>query len=292
MTGSMVAAVEKILIKETPDMLLVYGDTNSTLAGALAAVKLHIPVCHIEAGNRAGSLTNPEEVNRICTDHVSSLLLCCTESAVENLSNEGLTKNVSFVGDPMYDAFLYYGKQLTQKDRTEIYELDGRKVTIPQIYYYMTCHREENTKTEEVLIEILKAMNSLDAVTVYPVHPRNQVQVLNIQKKWNFKNIFFVKPVGYLTSISLIKSAKKIVTDSGDLQREAFFAGVDCVTVLDFAWWPETMRGNQNQIVHPIKEDILRKLSSQVTREKDYLPFGNGSSANKIVNAMKNYWNS
>lgn len=109
MTGSMIAAVEKILMKETPDMLLVYGDTNSTLAGALAAVKLHIPVCHIEAGNRAGSLTNPEEVNRICTDHVSSLLLCCTESAVENLSNEGLTKNVSFVGDPMYDAFLYYG---------------------------------------------------------------------------------------------------------------------------------------------------------------------------------------
>lgn len=289
MTGAMIGAIEEVLIKEKPDLFMVYGDTNSTLAGALAAVKLHIPICHVEAGNRLGTLKNPEEINRICTDHVSSLLMCCTSSAVEFLKKEGLTENVYLVGDPMYDAFLYFGERLTDKDTDNIVGLDRKRITVPNEYNYLTCHREENTGTDGPLIEILKAMNSLDDVTVYPVHPRNKERAMRICKQHSFKKIILTQPVGYLTSIALVKRAKKIVTDSGGLQREAFFAGVQCVTVFDFVSWPETMRGNQNQLAKPDRQDIIRKLSAVVDRDTNYQPFGNGHAAEKIVEAIDNF---
>ena len=289
MTGLMLTEIETVLLKERPDMLLVYGDTNSTLAGALAAVKLHIPVCHVEAGNRLGTLTNPEEVNRICTDHVSSVLLCCTSSAVEFLKNEGLTRNVHLVGDPMYDAFVYYGDKITAKNKEHILDLDGKNIVVPNKYYYLTCHREENTGEDDILKGILSAINDLDAKTIYPVHPRNIEQVTNIQSQNDFTNIILVQPVGYLTSIALVKGAQKIITDSGGLQREAFFAGVPCVTVFDYVCWPETMVGKQNQLVKPVKQDILSKLADKVERDEKYQPFGDGHSAEKIVEAMSNF---
>lgn len=287
MTGSMLEAIEGVLLKENPNMVLLYGDTNSTLAGALAAVKLHIPICHVEAGNRLGTLTNPEEVNRICTDHVSSLLLCCTSSAIEFLKKEGLTKNAYLVGDPMYDAFIYYGSKPNSNDN--IIDLDGKKVTVPTEYYYLTCHREENTGTDETLTEVLSAMNSLDSPTIYPVHPRNLKRVKIICSQNNFSNIKLIQPVGYLNSIALVKNAKKIVTDSGGLQREAFFAGVQCVTIFDYVCWPETMVGNQNQLSKPDKCDILSKLAEIVTREENYQPFGDGHSAVNIVKAISEF---
>jgi UDP-N-acetylglucosamine 2-epimerase len=289
MTGAMISAIEGVLIKEKPDMFMVYGDTNSTLAGALAAVKLHIPVCHVEAGNRLGTLRNPEEVNRICTDHVSSLLMCCVDSAVEFLRREGITHNVYLVGDPMYDAFIYYGERITEKDLINIEGLDGRQIQLPDEYYYLTCHREENTAEDKTLIEILSAMESLDAPTIYPVHPRNRERVKQLCEIKQFKNILLTNPVGYLTSIALVKGAKKIVTDSGGLQREAFFAGVQCLTVFDYVAWPETMVGNQNQLAKPDKQDIIRKLSAVVDRDTNYQPFGNGHAAEKIVEAIDNF---
>jgi len=289
MTGMMLISIEKVLLKENPDLVIVYGDTNSTLAGALAAVKLHIPVCHVEAGGRLGTLSNPEEINRTLTDHVSTLLMCCVSSAVEFLKKENITKNVFLVGDPMFDAFLNYSAELTDQDKKNLMDFDGRVSLIPDEYYYLTCHREENTGTDEPLFEILSAMNSLDAVTVYPVHPRNQERAKRLCRQNTFANIILTQPVGYLTSISLVKNAKKVVTDSGGLQREAFFSGVQCVTVFDYVAWPETMVDNQNQLAKPDKQDILTKLSVDIKRDSNYQPFGDGHAAEKIVEVITKF---
>lgn len=286
MTGRMLMSIEEVLQKEQPDALLVYGDTNSTLAAALAAVKLHIPVCHAEAGNRLGTLMNPEEVNRVCTDHVSTLLMACTQSAMEFLEKENLSQQALLVGDPMYDAFLYYGSRLTERDRTNITGLDGKPVTVPEAFYYLTCHRQENTDTDEKLAQVLKAMNSLDAPTVYPVHPRNHDRAIRLCRENSFDNILLTQPVGYLTSISLVNGAKKIVTDSGGLQREAFFAQKQCVFVLDYVSWPETMVGNRNQLAKPLAADIVSKLSAGQYIDKEYKPFGDGHAAEKICAAV------
>ena len=286
MTGEMMAALEEVMLKEKPDKLLVYGDTNSTLAAALAAVKLHIPVCHVEAGNRLGTLDNPEEVNRICTDHVSSILMACTESAVYFLKKEGLGDKYSLVGDPMFDAFLFYGSRIKAEHKNALFDFDGNPVERPKRFYYLTCHRQENTDTDEKLTEILFAMNELPYVTVYPVHPRNRERAQRLCGKWGFKNILLTQPVGYLTSISLVNDAEKVVTDSGGLQREAFFAGKQCVTVFDCVMWPETMVSNRNQMASPDRADIIRKLSAQQYIDPAYQPFGDGHAGQKIVRTI------
>lgn len=276
MTGQMMIELEEVLLREQPDMLLVFGDTNSTLAAALAAVKLEIPICHVEAGNRIGTLSNPEEVNRIVTDHVSSLHLACVASAVDLLKREGFSDSVRLVGDPMYDAFCYYRS-----------ELDGSELEGLEDHYYMTCHRQENTDTDQKLNEILQAMNSLDAPTVYPVHPRNRERAVRLCREHHYDNIILKGPVGYKESIALISGAKKIVTDSGGLQREAFFAQKPCVTVFDHVVWPETMVNRCNQLARPDRADILSKLKVQVQFDPDYRPFGDGHAAEKIVGSIK-----
>ena len=289
MTGTMLIEIEEVLIKESPDMVLVYGDTNSTLAGALAAVKLLIPVCHVESGGRLGTLTNPEEVNRITTDHISDLLMCCTESAVAFLQREGKTQNVFLVGDPMYDAFEFYRKKVCERQPEDLIDLEGNRIAVPSKYYYMTCHRQENTGTDVALLEILSAMDSLDAPCVYPVHPRNQKRVIRLKKLYDFNNIIISRPVGYLMSVFLTLNAEKIVTDSGGLQREAFFAGKQCVTVFDFVVWPETMVNNRNQLANASKQDILEKLAKKQSIQNDLAPFGDGNSARKIVEIISSF---
>lgn len=289
MTGRMMIAIERVLQAEKPDWLLLYGDTNSTLAGALAAAKLHIPICHVEAGTRTHSMTNPEEINRICTDHVSSLLLASTESGLKDMAKEGLLARGVMVGDPMYDAFMEYSHKLDIKD-ISLMLLNGNTIKLPDKYYYLTCHREENTLDEKFLENILKAMNLLEYPTIYPVHPRNKIRAQNICHTYSFDNIFLVEPVGYLESICLVNNAEKIVTDSGGLQREAFFAGKKCVTVLNFVCWPETMVDNRNTLALPNFKDILNKLSEPQLIRDGYQPFGDGHSAVKIVNAMEKWW--
>ncbi|WP_133968144.1 non-hydrolyzing UDP-N-acetylglucosamine 2-epimerase [Eubacterium limosum] len=282
MTGKMLISIEKVLKVEKPDKLLVYGDTNSTLAAALAAVKLDIPVYHVEAGNRLGTFSNPEEINRICTDHVATVLMSCTESAVKFLESEGLSSRTHLVGDPMYDAFLYYKGKAAEKDMYKFTDLNGNTFLCPDDFYYLTCHRQENTSTDKKLTEILKAMNSLDAPTIYPVHPRNHDIAFQICQTNTFKNILLTQPVGYLTSLSLVNRAKKIVTDSGGLQREAFFAEKKCVTVFDHVVWPETMIENRNQLAAPCYEDILAKLETDQRIDPMYKPFGDGHAGEKI----------
>ena len=289
MTGRMMIAIERVLQKEKPDWLLLYGDTNSTLAGALAAAKLHIPICHVEAGTRTHSMTNPEEINRICTDHVSSLLLTSTLSGLEELSKEGLFNRAKMVGDPMFDAFVEYGSKVSLNDIVLV-SLGGETVSIPTEYYYLTCHREENTSDDIFLVNILKAMNSLDAFTIYPVHPRNRQRAMRLCAELKLNNILLVEPVGYLESICLVKNAKKIVTDSGGLQREAFFARKKCVTVLSFVVWPETMLGKRNQLALPNEREIVEMLDQEQIIDDEYIPFGDGHSSIKIVKAMEQWW--
>ena len=285
MTAKMLVGIEEVLVKETPDALLVYGDTNSTLAAALAAVKIHIPVIHVEAGNRLGTLDNPEEINRITTDHVAKLNFCATEDALGKLRLEGLGERSFCVGNIMYDSFLHFADK--PWDRPNILDFDGKPVSVPREFYYMTCHRQENTYSDEPLTEILLAMNSLDAPTVYPVHPRNRERALRVCAKNGFTNILLTQPVGYSDSVHLTQHAKKIVTDSGGLQCEAFYAGVQCVFVLDYVVWPETMVGNRNQLAKADHEDILQKLSAEQTVDPAYQPFGDGHAAEKICDIIR-----
>lgn len=286
MTGKMMMALEEALLKEEPDWLLLYGDTNSTVAAALAGAKLHIPICHVEAGARTHSMENPEEINRICTDHVSTLLLASTESGMEELGREGLEGRSYLAGDPMYDAFLTYSRKKGIEE-VSLKTLDGNTAKVPKKYYYLTCHREENTREDKNLAEILTAMERLDAPVIYPVHPRNRQRAMGLKEEKGFHNLILTEPVGYLDSICLVSHGEKIVTDSGGLQREAFFAGKKCVTVLDFVVWPETMAGKRNVLAKPMAEDILGKLAEEQTIREGYEPFGDGHAAKKIVKFME-----
>lgn len=288
MTGAMLGSIEQVLIDESPDMLLVYGDTNSTLAGALAAVKLHIPVCHVEAGIRMGTLLNPEEVNRILVDRISSLLFCCTSVGVSNLEHEGIFYHVYNTGDLMFDALLYYGQKMKPLSNLDITDLEGNPISIPDIYYLLTCHREENTGTDNALIEIFSSLEEEANYTVYPVHPRNRKRVEKLVNS-RFKKIILIQPVGYLTSLYLIKNAKKIITDSGGLQREAWFYDRPCITLLDRPVWPETLDGNMNQLCPADQKELSKRLSTVPNFSQKGNAFGDGNAAQKMVDILSGY---
>lgn len=284
MTARMLVALEKQMMEREPDAVLLYGDTNSTLAAALAAAKLHIPIAHVEAGARTRSMTNPEELNRICADHVSTRLLACTQASMDNLADEGLGERSEVVGDPMYDAFLRYS---SMADRPALRLLsDGSEAEAPGSFYYVTCHREENTGDARALEGILSALQELDAPAVYPVHPRNQAAARGLAASGRYGNVLFVEPVGYLESIWLVGHAEQVVTDSGGLQREAFFAGVKCTTVLGFEVWPETMVANRNVLAKPDRESILGAMALPQEVDPEYKPFGDGRSAARIADAV------
>ena len=286
MTARMMMAIEEVLLKELPEALLVYGDTNSTMAAALAAVKLHIPILHVEAAARLGSLSNPEEVNRIVTDHLSTVLFACVPSALEFAKKEGLTKNLFLVGDPMYDAFLYY-KGKRPLEEIILKNLEGKIVPVPKKFNYLTCHRQENTQSDQSLMEILNAVEAMGIPAIYPVHPRNHTTALRLKQERNLQHVFFVEPVGYLESNTLVSHAERIVTDSGGVQREAFFAGKPCVTVFDYIAWPETMVDNCNQLAKPDCNDILDKFKNVPIFDDSYKPFGNGHACEKICDVLR-----
>lgn len=287
MTGAMIGKIEEVLIKEKPDWVLVYGDTNSTMAGALAAVKLGISVAHVEAGVRLGTLSNPEEVNRIVTDHISKLLFVPTELEKENLVKENLGEAAFVVGNIMYDSYLYIANRDWDKEHAKIYDFTNQPVKVPDKYYYLTCHRQENTYDDEPLKEIFTAMNQLDAYTIYPVHPRNQERAHRLCKENKFNNIILTQPVGYMESIHLLKNCEKVVTDSGGLQCEAFYAEKQCVTVFERVVWPQIMVGRRNQLCSPKASEILEKLACTQEIDNSYHPFGNGHSAEKIIDLME-----
>lgn len=285
-TAEMLVRIEEVLLKEKPDCLLVYGDTNSTLAGALAAVKVHIPVIHVEAGLRSFNMHMPEEVNRVLTDKVSRLLLCPTDIAVRNLENEGIIEGVYNVGDVMCDAVLYYSK-LLEKQSGEYYfaHLQGLfgHVRLVNEWYLSTIHRAENTDDINKIKAILDAFEELDAPVLFPVHPRTKGLIKVLLERYVYTNVFFVEPMGYLDMLYFVKNAKKVITDSGGLQKETYILDTPCVTVRGETEWIETLNGNHNVLAKPNAKDIVEKvMNTKVDFKNKEVYYGQGDAAKKI----------
>jgi len=281
-TGEMMAKIEDIVLSEQPDYLMVYGDTNSTLAGALVAAKLHVPVIHIEAGLRSFNKKMPEEVNRIMTDHVSEFLFCPTDTAITNLTNENITHNVFNIGDVMYDAVLY--NQELAKESSTILQDTG--ITAKD-YHLITIHRAENTDDLEKMKNILEAFSKIDETKVWPIHPRTKHKLadygLNLDEVPNLK---IIDPVGYLDMLTLEANAKKIVTDSGGVQKEAYFMKVPCVTIREQTEWVETLEGEANILTGTDTEKILAAVQKEVNPQYKEV-FGDGHASEKIVEIIK-----
>lgn len=285
MTGRMLEEIEKILIKLQPQVVLLYGDTDSTLAGALAAAKLHIPIAHVEAGLRAFNQAIPEEINRVLTDHVAELLFTPTEQADQNLAREGISQEKVFqVGDVMYDAALYYA-QLASTNSTVL----AKSKLEPGSYFLATIHRPQNTDTAEALMHVCAVMEAIarKKKVVWPVHPRAKKQMLEFGI--NLRHVQCIEPVGYLDMIELERNAALIMTDSGGVQKEAYFHRVPCVTLRPETEWVELVHYGWNVILPPtgdiqtLAETILQRAS--VKGEEEHL-YGSGKAAEKIADIL------
>lgn len=288
-TGNMLIEIEKILIEERPDYVLVYGDTNSTLAGALAASKLCIPVVHIESGLRSYNMAMPEEQNRILTDHISKVLFCPTEVAVKNLEKEGITNNVYNVGDVMCDSVLYFSKLADKKFTKANLELipiyEEKKLNK---WYLTTIHRAENTMDDKNLYNILKTLNDLDNMVVFPVHPRIRKMVDTLREKNGYDNIYFVEPVDYLTMLYLTKNAEKVITDSGGLQKECYILDTPCITIREQTEWIETLNKGYNVLAKPEYDDLYNKIiNSKIIDDNKNNYYGIGDASKKIKDLLK-----
>lgn len=280
MTGAMLVAIEEVLLEEEPDYVMVYGDTNSTLAGALAASKLLIPVIHVEAGLRSFNMSMPEEQNRILTDHISNLLFVPTQTAIDNLVREGITKGVHNVGDVMFDGILHFSKIAAEKS-----EILAQLGVSENAYLLCTIHRAENTNDISRLKGIVKGLNDSKEQIILPLHPRTQ-KYLNDYEIALGANIRVIEPVGYLDMVRLETGAKKIVTDSGGVQKEAFFLGKPCITMRDETEWVETVENGWNVIVGADAEKITRAINSfdPTLERKSY--FGNGTAARQMADLI------
>lgn len=282
MTGQMLESIEKILLELNPEALMVYGDTNSTLAGALAAVKLHIPVVHVESGLRSFNRRMPEEINRILTDQVSDTLFAPTQLAYDNLINEGVDfSKIILTGDVMYDAALHFSKRDHQR------EMRLSKFDIQQKSFILaTVHRAENTDNVERLKVIIESLDDISQSTqvVLPLHPRTR----NILQKEGIlpKRIKIIDPIGYLDMISFLSSASLVVTDSGGVQKEAFFFKVPCVTLRDETEWVELVENNWNVVCPPhSKTKVINTIKERIDRygNENFNPYGDGNASEIIA---------
>jgi len=280
-TGTMLIKLEEIYEEVKPDLVLVYGDTNSTLAGALCASKLLIPVAHIEAGLRSFNKNMPEEQNRILTDHLSKYLFVPTNSAFKNLSNEGITKNVYNVGDVMYDGILQFTKIAERK--SNILERLNLK---NEEFILTTIHRAENTNDYNRMKNIIEALSDSGEKVILPLHPRTQKYIENYNLKLG-SNINIIEPVGYLDMIMLESACKKIVSDSGGIQKEAFFMKKPCITMRDETEWIETVETGWNTIVGADKSKILDAILNFTVPKEQSNIFGDGHAAEAILNVIQ-----
>lgn len=283
-TGQMLAQIETLLLEEKPDWVLVYGDTNSTLAGALAAVKLQIPLAHVEAGLRSFNREMPEEHNRVLTDHCSDVLLCPTQTAVDNLRQENIARGVHLVGDTMYDAVLRCVKM--GRERSTIL---NRLQLETQSYALATVHRPSNTDAPENLRNILRAFQDLNQTVVFPVHPRTRKKIEELDGlDLPNSHIQMIEPVGYLDMLMLQQGAQLILTDSGGLQKEAYFLEVPCVTLRRETEWIETVEAGWNVLAGSSSAEILEAASKvAVAQRTSKLSFGNGQAAQKICEVLE-----
>lgn len=286
-TAIMLEGIEEILINEKPDYVLVYGDTNSTLAGALSASKLHIPVIHVEAGIRSYNKKMPEEQNRVLTDHISSFLLCPTQKAVSNLKLEGLINGVYNIGDVMFDSVLHFTSIAEKSSNVNAFLEDN--------YCLLTTHREENTNNVSNLVNILKAIKEIGKSVVFPIHPRTSKIINDNEAEFAFmcnSNIQVIEPVSYFDMLILEKNADVIITDSGGVQKEAFFFKKPCITLRNDTEWEETLINNWNTLTGANTNKIINSFNkvslidfTKITQE-NY--FGDGKAAYKILDIIGN----
>jgi UDP-GlcNAc3NAcA epimerase len=288
MTGRMLEKIEEVLMQEKPNVLLVYGDTNSTLAGALAAAKLHIPIAHIEAGLRSFNRAMPEEINRIVTDQLSDFLYCPSEAAIENLKQEGFynqTKKIVRTGDVMFDAFLFYKRKANENSSI----LQQLKLSAEE-YALLTLHRAENTDDEHRLNEIIKSINHIaeKKKIVWPVHPRLKNKISSVKFS---SNVVIINPVGYFDMIQLLQHCSFVLTDSGGLQKEAYFAHKFCITLRDQTEWIELVQEGVNFLVGAKTDVIIKHVEALQLKTfpifNDQL-YGDGQTASLIATHLAN----
>ena len=286
MTGRMLEGIEEILITEKPNLLLVYGDTNSTLAGALAAKKLHIKIIHVEAGLRSFNMNMPEEVNRILTDRIADYLFCPTTTAIKNLTDEGFNNfncKVINSGDVMQDAAIYYAQKSAQKSKI-IKSLPFSN------YILCTLHRAENTDDQKRLKCIIESLNKIHETTpiILPLHPRtkSKIKILNIEVK-----VKIINPIGYFDMIELLKNCSLVITDSGGLQKEAFFFKKNCVTLRDETEWVELIDNGMNMLSNIDENEIISSVHQMLTKESNFEInlYGNGKACTNICNEILNF---
>lgn len=277
-TGKMMIDIEHIVEQEKPNGMVVFGDTNSTLAGALVATKLHLPLFHIESGLRSFNKKMPEEVNRILTDHISNLLFIPSSTALKNLRNEGIIKGVYNVGDIMKDLVkLVVEDKILSKNKTN------------NDYYYITIHRPYNTDKKERLLNILEQLNKLDKKAIMTLHPRtkNLCKAYGINLK-SFPNIKFIEPQSYFDNLNYLYNAKALITDSGGMQKEAYWLKKKCITIRTETEWTETLGCNANKLIFDDLSEIQEELNITPSKWDSNL-YGNGDTSEKIVNAIVDY---
>jgi UDP-N-acetylglucosamine 2-epimerase len=277
-TGEMLARLEEVMQKEKPACVLVYGDTNSTLAGALAAVKLQIPVAHVEAGLRSFNRRMPEEHNRVIADHCADMLFCPTQTAIDNLAREGITEGAHLAGDTMYDAVLQFAEAARKKSTiVKTMELE------PRSYLLATIHRPYNTDDDEALRNILSAFTESQERIIFPVHPRtrHRIDALGFRET---NGLRLIEPLGYLDMLALEQSARMIMTDSGGVQKEAFFFGVPCLTLRPETEWVETVASGWN-VICGTDRDRIKEGIKRADWPEGNLPqiFGDGRASEKIA---------
>ncbi len=299
--GLILERIEPLLEKEKPDVVLVYGDTNSTLGGALASAKLNIPVAHVEAGLRSYNPRMPEEINRVVTDHLSTFLFCPTSQAVKNLKKEGIMdgkkKWVKNVGDVMYDSILHYSK-IAEEKSTILKDLGffNLQSAIRNLKYFLvTLHRAENTDNPKRLKSILRGLKEIGRKTpvILPLHPRTKKMIKTFGLTSLTKHLHLIEPVSYLDMLKLEKNAALILTDSGGVQKEAYWFKVPCVTLRDETEWLETVRSGWNVLVGTDERRIIdgvKKMTSKKISSKNTKIFGDGKAGLKIIKYLfKNY---
>ncbi len=281
-TAHMLDEIEQVLLKVQPDWVIVFGDTNSTLAGALAAVKLHIPVAHVEAGLRSYNRAMPEEINRVVTDCLSQRLFCPTETARKQLEHEGMVTGVEVVGDVMYDTLLQMQPKLAANAQVLLPTLH----VTPHQYVLATVHRASNSDDVEAMRNIASALNRLDMPVIFPIHPRTQARLATYDITWN-DHIHFIEPVGYLDMLTLEDAAHCVITDSGGVQKEAFFLCTPCITLRQETEWPETVEAGWNVLVGTKDAAIIEAVHRDRPAQPLHHPFGRGDAAARIAKAFQ-----
>jgi UDP-N-acetylglucosamine 2-epimerase len=281
-TAQMIERLEPVLEREAPDAVVVYGDTNSTLAGALCAVKRHVPVAHVEAGLRSFNRAMPEEINRVVVDHVSSLLFAPTQTAVDNLAREGIAHGAVMTGDIMYDALLQNAKVAAERS-TVLHDM----CLTPGGYVLATVHRASNTDDPALLAEIIDALSLLKEPVILPLHPRTRAALLRTDIEVEAP-VRIVDPVGYLDMLALEQHARMVLTDSGGVQKEAYLLGVPCVTLRDETEWVETLGGGWNVLAGADTERILSAARRPRPDGEPPPAFGDGHAAERMVEALEN----